>query len=145
MSPTSLTTSPVWTATGWTMLHLVWVGAALGLLAACARWLLKTARPEARYSVALVCFLALAISPVFIFVKVFEPDAQPHTPRIRRVQDMKLDVSNPTASSERSLSERPARRIRLSNRKSASWGEHGSIPWSSIFPGSGWRGRSRPW
>ena len=37
MSSTLLTASPVWTAAGWTMLHLVWVGAAIGLMAALLR------------------------------------------------------------------------------------------------------------
>ena len=46
MSPTLLITSPVWTAAGWTMLHLIWVGAAIGLMAALGRWLLRPAGPR---------------------------------------------------------------------------------------------------
>ena len=34
MNPSWLTTSPVWTAAGWTMLHMMWVGVAIGVLAA---------------------------------------------------------------------------------------------------------------
>ena len=34
MNPTSMTASPVWTAAGWTMLHLLWVGTTIGLVAA---------------------------------------------------------------------------------------------------------------
>ena len=75
MSSTLLTTSPVWTAAGWTMLHLVWVGAAIGLMAALVRRLLKSARPETRYGVALTCLLVLSVSPALIFVRVFEPDS----------------------------------------------------------------------
>ena len=78
MNSNLLTTSPVWTAAGWTMLHLVWVGAAIGLMAALVRRLLKSARPETRYGVALVFLLALAVSPVVIFVRIFEPDSVPH-------------------------------------------------------------------
>ncbi len=73
MSATVLTSSPVWTAAGWTMLHLVWVGGAIGLVAALARRLLRSARPEARYGVALAWLVVLAVSPAVIFVWVFEP------------------------------------------------------------------------
>ena len=79
MSSTVLTTSPVWTAAGWTMLHMVWVGAAIGLMAALVRRLLRSARPETRYGVALTCLLALSVSPVLIFVRIFEPDAGTQT------------------------------------------------------------------
>ena len=34
MNHSFLTESPMWTTAGWTMLHLLWVGAVLGLLAA---------------------------------------------------------------------------------------------------------------
>ena len=64
MSSTILTTSPTWTAVGWTMLHVIWVGAVIGLMAALGRGVLKTARPESRYGLALVCLLALSVSPV---------------------------------------------------------------------------------
>ena len=70
MSSTLLTTSPVWTAAGWTMLHLIWVGAAIGLMAALVRRLLASAPPETRYGVALMCLLALSVSPVLIFVRI---------------------------------------------------------------------------
>jgi len=48
MSTTVLSSSPVWTAAGWTMIHTVWIGGAIGLLAALARRLLRSARPEVR-------------------------------------------------------------------------------------------------
>ncbi len=37
MSPYSISISAAWTAAGWTMLHLVWIGAAAGLAAALLR------------------------------------------------------------------------------------------------------------
>jgi beta-lactamase regulating signal transducer with metallopeptidase domain len=75
MSSTFLTTSPVWTAAGWTMLHLLWASAAVGLMAALVRRLLKSARPETRYAVALTCLLAMSMSPALIFVRIFVPDS----------------------------------------------------------------------
>jgi len=58
------------------MLHLIWVGAAIGVLAALGRRLLKLARPEVRYAVALACLVALGISPAVIFARVFEPNSR---------------------------------------------------------------------
>ena len=75
MSATLSTNSPVWTVAGWTMLHMVWVGAAIGFVAALMRRIFKSGRPETRYGVALTCLFALSVSPVLIFAWVFEPDS----------------------------------------------------------------------
>ena len=56
-----LTTSPVWTEAGWTMLHLLWD--VVGFVAASARSLLKPVCPGVRYCIAVGCLLVLAISP----------------------------------------------------------------------------------
>ena len=82
MSFTELTGSPVWTAAGWTMLHLVWVGAAVGVLAALSRRLFRSAGPDVRHTAALVWLVVLAGSPAVIFLGVFEPAS-------RNVQVMK--------------------------------------------------------
>ena len=58
-----------WTAAGWTMLHLVWVVAAIATLAAAGRRLMRKARPESRYAFALVCLAAMAVSPVVVFLR----------------------------------------------------------------------------
>ncbi|MFL5342040.1 MAG: M56 family metallopeptidase [Gemmataceae bacterium] len=68
MTAVSFMHSPLWQATGWMMLHFLWAGGAVALLAAVARWLLRSAAPERRYAVALGSFLALAASPVVIGV-----------------------------------------------------------------------------
>jgi beta-lactamase regulating signal transducer with metallopeptidase domain len=68
-----LTDSPAWTAVGWTMLHVVWVGALIGLLAALSRRSFKSVSPEARHAAALVWLLLVASSPFVIFLSVFEP------------------------------------------------------------------------
>jgi len=82
-------------------LHLVWVGAAIGLAAALARRFLKPVRPEARYGVALVCLLALAISPAAIFVRVFEPDSGPRSAIVRAVRSSEHASSGSSAISDR--------------------------------------------
>ena len=46
MTIAAMTGSRPWLAAGWTMLHLLWVGGALGLVAAVGRRALRTARPE---------------------------------------------------------------------------------------------------
>ena len=74
MISTWLTSSPVWTAAGRTMLHMLWIGTAIGLMSALVRRILRLARPETRYGVALTCLLTLSLSPLLIFGRVFEPD-----------------------------------------------------------------------
>jgi beta-lactamase regulating signal transducer with metallopeptidase domain len=87
MSSTSLTSSPVWTAAGWTMLHVVWVGAAIGLMAALVPRLLISARPEMRYGAALSCLAMLAVSPVLIYIWVYEPMVATHFPILRATEN----------------------------------------------------------
>lgn len=54
-----------WTALGWTMLHVGWIGAGIGLAGVALRRAARRAAPEARYALALGCFAALAPLPVF--------------------------------------------------------------------------------
>lgn len=77
MNPESLGVSPIWTAAGWTMLHLVWVGAAGGLVLALLRRLLRPVRPEIRHGVAIAGLLALTASPFGLFAWLYQPE---HTP-----------------------------------------------------------------
>ncbi|MGP0065221.1 MAG: M56 family metallopeptidase [Isosphaeraceae bacterium] len=78
MNANLLTASPAWTAAGWTMLHLLWVGTAIGLASALLRRLLRSARPELRYAIAMLGLASLAITPLAIFAWVFEPTAVPN-------------------------------------------------------------------
>jgi beta-lactamase regulating signal transducer with metallopeptidase domain/tetratricopeptide (TPR) repeat protein len=73
MSFRLLSHSPEWTGAGWTMLHLVWVGAVAGVLAALSRRLTRRAGPEIRHATALFWLIVLAGSPAAIFVCVFQP------------------------------------------------------------------------
>jgi len=59
--------SPLWLTAGWVMLHFLWVGTAVGLVAAAGRWLLAN-RPQRQYAFALACFAAVTCSPVVIFL-----------------------------------------------------------------------------
>lgn len=64
---------PAWIALGWTLLHLSWIGAGIGLLAAVLRRLTHRARPETRQAIALGALLMLVLAPVVTFRLVFEP------------------------------------------------------------------------
>ncbi len=70
----SIWLSAAWTAAGWTMLHMVWIGAVGGIVAAVLRRLLRPARPEVRHGAAVVCLLALALAPGVIFVRLYRPE-----------------------------------------------------------------------
>lgn len=58
---------PDWSAVGWTMLHMIWIGTAFGMVAAVGRRILRPARPETRYGFAVMCLSGLAVSPVVVF------------------------------------------------------------------------------
>ena len=85
MSSNVLTASPVWTAAGWTMLHVIWVGAAIGVIAAFVRGLFRSAQPE-RGTAPLWCSCCRwPCRRSLVFVWVFEPDSAPRIVR-RSVQ-----------------------------------------------------------
>jgi bla regulator protein BlaR1 len=50
-------------ALGWTLLHFVWQGAAIGVLSAAGLWLLRHASPRARYTLACGALLACLAWP----------------------------------------------------------------------------------
>jgi beta-lactamase regulating signal transducer with metallopeptidase domain/tetratricopeptide (TPR) repeat protein len=91
-----MTSSPVWTAVGWTMLHLVWVGAVIGVLAALSRRVFKSFGPEVRHGAALVWLVVSTASPAVIFLGVFEP-ASPNL-HAMRLPAAKSDGPNGDAS-----------------------------------------------
>ncbi len=69
----SLVESGIWLALGWTMLHFLWVGAAIGGLTWIGRRALVRATPELRYVLTLGCLAALTMAPVAIGMVVYEP------------------------------------------------------------------------
>lgn len=70
MNFSSFVDSPAWTIAGWSLLHYLWVGALLG----CVAWTLKRAvrplAPQARYAVALLMFVLLAVAPPVVAWRV---------------------------------------------------------------------------
>jgi beta-lactamase regulating signal transducer with metallopeptidase domain len=73
MSGNALSISAAWTAAGWTMLHLVWIGVGVGLAAAIVRRLLRPARPEVRHGAAVVFLLGLTVAPAVLFAWLYRP------------------------------------------------------------------------
>ncbi len=67
-------------AVGWTMLHVLWVGAVIGAAAAIAGRATRSARPEIRYVIALVFLTALGLAPMVILAWVYEPPVAVNTP-----------------------------------------------------------------
>lgn len=75
---TRLTDLPWWSAIGWTMIHFLWIGALIGLVAFAGRLLLRQSRPQIRYLFSAGCLLIMAASPGLILWHLL-PDAS-HPP-----------------------------------------------------------------
>ncbi len=60
----------IWQIAGWTMLHYLWVGAVVGVVAAAVRLLLRSREANLRYLAALGCFAVLGIAPLPIALVV---------------------------------------------------------------------------
>jgi len=80
MSPPSWSASDAWLIAGWTMLHYVWVGSLLGILALTCKWLLRAAGANMRYVVALCRLAALALAPLGIAAWLDVPQNAPVSP-----------------------------------------------------------------
>lgn len=68
--------SQLWQVAGWTMLHFMWIGTLIGLLALAGRWLLKSANPNVRYAFAVLSLALLASAPVGIVSYVAKQTSQ---------------------------------------------------------------------
>jgi len=75
----------IWQIAGWTMLHYLWVGGVLGVIAAVLRRALWGAGANLRYLAALSCFAVLGIAPLPIAVVV--TNSLPPLPRSEAVAD----------------------------------------------------------
>jgi hypothetical protein len=60
----------LWQIAGWTMLHYLWLGAALGAAALLLRRTLRSTTANVRYAAALISLLLLGIAPAAIAVVV---------------------------------------------------------------------------
>ena len=68
----SVTDSRLWLVAGWTMLHFLWTGTLVGMIAAVGRWVLHRRSANARYVFALGTLAALAVLPACIAVRMVE-------------------------------------------------------------------------
>jgi beta-lactamase regulating signal transducer with metallopeptidase domain len=76
----TISIAAAWTAAGWTMLHMIWIGAAVGLAAAIVRRLLRPARPEVRHGAAVILLLGLTVAPAFLFAWLYRPETAADPP-----------------------------------------------------------------
>jgi beta-lactamase regulating signal transducer with metallopeptidase domain/thiol-disulfide isomerase/thioredoxin len=61
-----------WYVAGWTMLHFLWLGTLVGLVAGVCRLVLRRASANLRYATALVCLVVLAVLPLGIAAMLVE-------------------------------------------------------------------------
>jgi RND family efflux transporter MFP subunit len=57
----------LWDALGWTMLHFLWTGALVALIARFVLWAVRRRSPHVRYAAALGGFVVLALVPAVLF------------------------------------------------------------------------------
>ncbi|HVC92364.1 MAG TPA: M56 family metallopeptidase [Pirellulales bacterium] len=67
----------LWLAVGWTVVHFLWVGTAIGLSAWGLRSLLRWSGPQALYVASIVALLALAAAPIDLFRRQLEQAPTP--------------------------------------------------------------------
>lgn len=67
--------STVLSTLGWTLIHFLWQGAAVGVLYAIPRRLLRTKSPVARYNLAMLALISLTIFPIITFIHLFHAAA----------------------------------------------------------------------
>ncbi|MGI9455831.1 MAG: hypothetical protein ACR2NU_04675, partial [Aeoliella sp.] len=61
-----MTMPQLWQLAGWTMIHFLWIGAALAAMTALFRLPLGRVAPAIRYAVTLVCFFAISTAPLVV-------------------------------------------------------------------------------
>ena len=74
MTIEAMTGSRAWMLAGWTMIHFLWVGGAIGTLAAAARLAMRRASPEIRHGAALLSLGLMAVSPAAIAWRIAATD-----------------------------------------------------------------------
>ncbi|MGH8362659.1 MAG: M56 family metallopeptidase [Gammaproteobacteria bacterium] len=75
---TSLLDSALLSTLGWTLVHFLWQGAATGLLYALLRYWLRNKSPLARYNLAMLMLMTLALLPIVTFIHLYHPAAGTH-------------------------------------------------------------------
>ena len=144
MSLTVLTTSPVWTAAGWTMLHLVWVGAVVGAAGGACATALQVGWSRNPTCVCLGLSGGAGGIAGRDFRLVFS------SRRRATLRDMISPVDESarrTATSIRDLERVIPARLEISRPRPiparVEAGDGGSNPWCLIFRRSGWPARCR--
>jgi beta-lactamase regulating signal transducer with metallopeptidase domain/HEAT repeat protein len=86
-----------WEALGWTMLHFLWAGALVGLLARVVLWAVRRRSVQLRYAAALAAFAVLAFTPALLFALRMAEDA-PATVRRPAIEIREMDQPARVAS-----------------------------------------------
>ncbi|WP_165223037.1 M56 family metallopeptidase [Aquisphaera insulae] len=73
MTSTLSMTSPAWTAAGWTMVHLCWIGAIIGAGLVAVRRLLGVTSPELRHAAAVAGLALWMAAPFAVFAWLYRP------------------------------------------------------------------------
>src|SRR5438045_3286073 len=60
------TDANAWNLAGWTMIHFLWLGALVALMAFAGRWLFRRTPANIRYAFALACLGVLTALPIGI-------------------------------------------------------------------------------
>lgn len=123
--------SPAWTALGWTFLHVLWIGAAIGLAASIARRAMRKASPEARHAAALTGLLALGASPFAAFLAVYEPAPSAAVAAPAAVPSRPAPTAGPSLDLGRLTPPRPTPRQTPDPVARPAWLDS----WISILPG----------
>ncbi len=101
----------LWHGAGWTMLHFLWVGSLVAVLAALGRQLLLRAHPDVRYAYALASLTLLATTPAVIAAGCLEAAAAHGAPAMEGLWPTASPVAQPreTVPVRHSAAERNAR------------------------------------
>ncbi|MGA9851459.1 MAG: TonB family protein [Gammaproteobacteria bacterium] len=99
---------PVVTRLGWTLIHLLWQGAAAGLVYFCLRNLLQRRSPQARYVLALMALVTLALLPLFTFFYL----SGWNSPHLHMPSPLRINFMAATTNTEQiTLPQTPAERF----------------------------------
>ncbi len=100
MTPLLSLVSQPWAHTlGWTLLHFIWQGAVLGLLAWVALALLRGADAKLRYSVACAFLVLMVVAPIATYLLLKQPEPPPAT--LVLTAEAQASAATPTALVQR--------------------------------------------
>ena len=126
----SLMLHPLAQALGWTLLHFLWQGAALGLLAWLALVLLRGATARARYGLACAFLLLMVATPIATFLILQPATPLPTSPLTLHADANKDRGTDHERADARCRTQRlePHRRLLPSRPSGRSWAEYTRRP-----------------